>query len=125
MVTNRQIIDGEEELITENGNGSVREDRGVWYIKYHADNLTVMLKTDGKTANVKRTGEYGSDISYIKGERTSFSYRTPYGLIDMEVLTKDIRVSLCAFGGVVVLEYDLYAGSGKIENKMEIKIVGI
>lgn len=125
LVTNHQIIDGDEEIISETGTGSARESEGVWYIMYKTDAVSVMLKICGDTAHVKRTGDYGSDIDYIKGKKTQFSYRTPYGVMDMELYTKDIKCSMSAFGGAVTLEYDLYAGSGKIENKMEIKIVAI
>ena len=65
------------------------------------------------------------EIDYIKGQKTSFSYKTPYGIMDMELYTKDINYTMSMFGGVVVLEYELFAGTGKIENKMEIKILAI
>lgn len=92
---------------------------------YKTGDVSVMIKIDGERAHVKRSGEYGSEIDYIKGKRTSFSYTTPYGIMDMGLYTKEIKLSMSVFGGVVVLEYDLYAGTGTIENKMEIKIVAI
>lgn len=125
LVTNHQIIDGDEEIISETGTGSARESDGVWYIMYKTDAVAVMLKICGDTVHVKRTGDYGSDIDYIKGKKTKFSYKTPYGAMDMELYTKNIECSMSAFGGAVILSYDLFAGSGKIENKMEIKIVAI
>ncbi len=125
IATNHQTIDGETDIISEQGTGSLRESDGKWYIKYKTDGISVMLKIDGETVHVKRSGEYGSDIDYIRGKKTAFLYKTPYGIMDMELYTKDIRYTMSIFGGVVVLEYDLYAGTGIIENKMEIKIVAI
>lgn len=125
LVTNHQTIDGETDIISEQGTGSFREADGKWYIMYKTGDISVMLKIDGETVHVKRSGEYGSDIDYVKGEKTAFSYNTPYGRMDMALYTKDIKYTMSVFGGVVVLEYDLYAGAGTIENKMEIKIVAI
>lgn len=125
LVTNHQIIDGDAEVVSETGTGSVRKHDGVWYIMYKPEGVSVMIKLNADTAHVKRTGDYGSDIDYIKGKKTQFSYKTPYGVMDMEIYTKDIKHSMSVFGGVVVLEYDLFVGSERIENKMEIKIVAI
>ena len=125
VVTNHQTIDGETDIISEQGTGSVREADGKWYIMYKTGEVSVMLKVDDEKVHVKRSGEYGSDIDYIKGEKTSFSYTTPYGIMDMELYTRDIKCSVSVFGGVLILEYQLYAGSGIIENKMEIKIAAI
>ncbi len=124
-MTNHQTIDGETDIISETGTGSFRETDGKWYIMYKTGEVSVMLKIEGEKVHVKRSGEYGSDIDYIKGEKTAFSYTTPYGIMDMELYTKDIKYTMSVFGGVVILEYQLYAGSGIIENKMEIKIVAI
>ncbi len=125
LVTNRQTIERETEIISEQGTGSVRESDGKWYIMYKTGEVSVMIKIDGESAHVKRSGEYGSDIDYIKGKRTSFSYTTPYGVMDMELYTNDIKHNMSVFGGVIVLEYELFAGTGTIQNKMEIKIVAI
>ena len=125
VVTNHQTIDGETDVISEQGTGSFRESDGKWYVMYKTGEVSVMLKIEGEKVHVKRSGEYGSDIDYIKGQKTSFSYKTPYGIMDMELYTKDINYTMSMFGGVVVLEYELFAGTGKIENKMEIKIVAI
>lgn len=125
VVTNHQTIDGETDIISEQGTGSLRENDGKWYIMYKTGDVSVMLKVEDEKVHVKRSGEYGSDIDYVKGKKTSFSYTTPYGIMDMELYTSDIKFSMSMFGGVVVLEYQLYAGSGIIENKMEIKIVAI
>lgn len=125
VVTDHQTIDGETDIISEAGTGSFREENGKWYIIYKTGEVSVMLKVCGEKVHVKRSGEYGSVIDYIRGEKTSFSYTTPYGIMDMELYTKDIKYTMSMFGGVLVLEYQLYAGSGIIDNKMEIKIVAI
>lgn len=125
VVTNHQTIDGQTDIISETGTGSLRESDGKWYIMYKTGDVSVMLRVEGERVHVKRSGEYGSDIDYIKGEKTSFSYVTPYGVMDMELYTKDITYSMSMFGGALMLEYDLYAGTGAIANKMEIKIAAV
>ncbi len=122
-VTNRQIIDGDTEIISEKGMGSLRCKDGKYYVMYKTDTATVMIKLcDGK-ANVKRTGASSSDIDYIKGKKTQFSYSTPYGEIKMELFTKSVDCSLSLNGGIIRLMYDLFTGDGGfIENYMEINI---
>lgn len=125
VVTNHQTMDSETDIITETGTGSLREAGGVWYVKYKADSVSVMIKVSGDIVHVKRSGEFGTDIDYIKNKKTQFPYKTPYGVMDMEVYTKNIRSALSMLGGVITLDYDLIAGSGVIGNKMEIKIAAI
>ena len=120
-VCNIQTIDNEPDTITESGEGSLRCKDDTYYISYNTDSGKVLMKLEKGRANVKRLGDYNSDIEYKEGRRTAFSYNTPYGLMKMEIDTKRVEYSLSDAGGFIRLEYDLYAG-GRIENKMEIKI---
>ncbi len=120
-VCNIQTIDGESDKITESGMGSLRCKDNKYYLSYNTDNGKVLIKLETGRVNVKRIGDYGSDIEYIEGKKTKFSYNTPYGLMKMEIDTKRVEYKLSSGGGFVRLEYDLFAG-GRIENKMEIKI---
>lgn len=124
-VINRQTIDNDTDTICENSRGSLREGDGKFYLMYRTESQTVMIKITEGRINVKRTGEYCSDMEYIKGKHTAFPYKTPYGIIDMEIITHDIRYRLDSNGGEIQLVYDIITSGDKMSNKMEIRITKI
>ena len=81
-VKNRQVIDGETDIISERGNGTIRCKNGVYFIMYKTESDTVMIKLDKDVVNVRRTGSSSSDIEYKIGKKTEFLYNTPYGAKD-------------------------------------------
>lgn len=117
-VANRQVNNGDTEYISESGTGSLRIKDQKHYIMYKTDTATVMIRLEGDSANVKRTGESSSDMDYIAGKATRFEYNTPYGTMQMEIFTKRLEYELNATGGVIKLQYELC----DIENNMEIVI---
>lgn len=117
-VINRQVNNGDTEYISESGTGSLRVKDGKYYIMYRTDTATVMIRLEGDSANVKRTGESSSDMDYIAGKATHFEYNTAYGTMQMEIFTKRLEYELNATGGVIKLQYELC----DIENNMEIVI---
>lgn len=117
-VINRQINNGETDYIRENGTGSLRIKDDKYYLMYKTDTATVMIRLEGKRANVKRTGESSSDMDYHPGETTGFLYNTPYGAMKMELFTKNLDYTINDKGGVIKIHYELCG----IENNMQIFI---
>lgn len=117
-VVNRQVNNGETDYIRESGTGSLRVKDGKYYIMYKTDTATVMIRLAGKYANVKRTGESSSDMSYRPSEKTAFEYKTPYGIMQMEIYTKKLEYTLDETGGEINIQYELC----DIENNMQISI---
>jgi uncharacterized beta-barrel protein YwiB (DUF1934 family) len=78
---------------------------------------------------MKRIGKdidsYGTELVFEKGKRFVSRYRTPYGDIDMEVLTKDIRKDLTEDGfGKITLNYDVSLhGMAEGRNEIDIEIL--
>lgn len=121
-VSNSQMIDGNVEEVSENGHGSIREKNGVFYIVYKTDAASVMIKTDGRYVDLKRTGDASSHMHYEKGKSTSFDYNTPYGTIKMNVFTSSLVSCLAPDGGTLRIEYVLETGGDKLYNDIIIKI---
>lgn len=117
-VTNRQVNNGEIDYIRENGTGSLRIKDGKYYLMYKTDTATVMIRIEGNKANVKRTGESSSDMDYSPGKTTAFDYKTPYGMMKMELFTRKLDYSLDENGGVIRIQYELC----DIENDMKITV---
>ena len=67
------------------------------------------LKLTGDCIKMRRIGEqvgYGTEIVFEKGKRFSGRYETPYGIMDMEVLTNDVINSLSKDGiGSIKIDY--------------------
>ena len=62
---------------------------------------------------------------FEKGKRFISSYNTPYGLMDMEVLTNDIKRNLTPDGfGRITLNYDVsLKGLAEGRNELDIEIM--
>ena len=117
-VVNRQVNNGDTDYIRETGTGSLRVKDSKYYIMYKTDTATVMIRLDGKYANVKRTGESSSDMDYRPGEKTAFDYNTPYGVMQLALFTKKLEYTLDETGGEIKIQYELC----DIENNMQISI---
>ena len=117
-VVNRQVNNGDTDYIKETGVGSLRVKDETFFVKYKTDNATVMLKLSCNRAKVTRMGESCSNMEYVLNKTTKFLYNTPYGSMDMELLTKRIDFDLDDTGGKIILKYDLCG----IENNMEITL---
>ena len=118
-VRNRQINNGETDYITESGNGSLRIKDGKYYIMYKPEGVTVMIRIDGNTLTVTRTGDVTSRIEYTLGNTTRFMYNTPYGAMEMELVTNMLAYTIDSNGGEIHLKYDLC----QIENNMDIYVI--
>ena len=118
-VRNRQINNGETDYITESGNGSLRIKDGKYYIMYKPEGVTVMIRIDGNTLTVTRTGDVTSRMEYILGKETRFMYNTPYGAMEMELVTNMLAYTIDSNGGEIHLKYDLC----QIENNMDIYVI--
>lgn len=121
-VINEQRGDAFVDTVSETAVCSYRGSGDKFYISYKTDGSRVMIRVENGRASVKRTGEFGSDMLYIPGEETEFSYRTPYGSIPMKVLTEFFEYDLSEDGGVIELGYVLRAGGDELNNRIKIKI---
>lgn len=121
-VINKQSSEDGADVIEEEALGAYREDKGRYYIKYRADGYLNMIKVYKNTVTVRRIGEMKSDMRYIAGETTEFSYITPYGSIQMSVSTNELGYELDSSGGEIKLDYILDTGGDKYRNNMKIII---
>lgn len=121
-VANAQTIDGNTDMITETARGSFRMQNGKCYISYKSGGSSNLLKVEGDTVTLRRTGEYGSDIQYKPGKHSEISYRTPYGVIKMGLFTRFTEHKLSDDGGTIRLGYVLQTNGDELYNDMKITI---
>ncbi|MGN1116326.1 MAG: DUF1934 domain-containing protein [Candidatus Ornithomonoglobus sp.] len=121
-VVNSQTIDGHTDKISETACGSFRMQNGKAYVIYKSGGSSNMLKIDGDTVTLRRTGEYGSQMQYKPGKHEEILYRTPYGVIKMGLFTRFTEHRLSDDGGTIRLGYVLQTNGDKLYNDMIITI---
>ncbi len=134
-ITGSQCIDDKEEdqmeFVTE---GKLYQRNGYIYMVYEETEVSGMagckttLRVKGDSLRLKRIGNIGFDheLYFEKGQRFSSLYETPYGTMDMEVLTKSVdnRLDLESMKGTIDIRYDIsLQGVAEGKNKLEIKVM--
>ncbi|MEG0292466.1 MAG: DUF1934 domain-containing protein [Anaerovoracaceae bacterium] len=119
------------ELVTE---GKMYEKGGVIYLTYDESEFTGMvgyktrLRVDSNTVKMTRIGkDMGAltEMCFEKGERYTSLYDTPYGPVEMELLTNDLTSDLSYDGeGKVMIDYSIsLKGLTEGRSKLNIEIV--
>lgn len=103
--------------------GQVIKMRDTLYIRYKETlvegsepiPVTVKIMPDGSVQLI-RSQELRMRLTFIYRERVEGRYQTPYGTMQFETFTNDLRVSLKdqPISGTVAVDYDLHSGNEKI-----------
>lgn len=98
-------------LITE---GRFYNRNGVKYIVYKEsensglEGVTTMLKIDKEQVVLVRTGNIGHKQEFLLGERSYSRYRTPYGTMQMGIMTNYLKIALGGrAAGTLEIGYEL------------------
>ena len=80
-------------------------------------NIEMVLQKDQVTLN--RVGDYSSTMHFRKNKRFETLYHTPFGTMNMALMTRDVRWTQKPGAGSVHLHYDItmdgsYAGTNEI-----------
>jgi uncharacterized beta-barrel protein YwiB (DUF1934 family) len=120
---------GEEsriELITA---GRSYEKNGVRYIVYKdseisgLEGVTTMLKVYDQHIVLVRTGNVDHKQEFRLGEKSYSMYHTPYGTMQMGILTKSLKIDLASEIGVLEISYELEMnGQWQSANTLSISI---
>ena len=65
----------------------------------------VRHRTGKKGITVLRQGELSSEMRFLPGEVTPFTYQTPFGSLDGEIFTLTATFAMTAEGGSITVEY--------------------
>ena len=134
-ITGKQFSGNEPEdkmeFVTE---GKMYEKNNSRYLIYEESEFSgfpgckTALKFSGSTIKMSRMGRaagIGMEFTFEEGKRFSSEYRTPYGIFDMEVLTKSISGGLSEEGlGKVNIDYQISLnGQNEGRNELEIEVM--
>ncbi len=106
--------DGQEILeVNKKNQGVLYNKAGTFYLKYTEDledvtevKTTLKIKEDNLT--LIRRGNLNSVQHFIRGEKTSFDYKTPYGKFSFELEVKEFLVDVSLEQGQIDIVYELY-----------------
>lgn len=119
--------DDQMEFITE---GELYEKGESLYLMYEESEISGMpgcktrLKVSQDSVKMKRigTGVGDTEMMFENGKRYSSIYNTPYGPIEMEILTNKLENNLTAEGtGDVLIDYNMNL-KGLVESHNQLKI---
>jgi uncharacterized beta-barrel protein YwiB (DUF1934 family) len=120
------------EFVTE---GQIYEEDKSLYLVYEESEFSGMpgcktkLEFSGDEIKMSRLGKEGAgidtEIEFRKGKRYTGYYETPFGAVEMEVLTNEIENNLSAEGkGSVNIDYNIsLKGLTEGRNKLNIEVM--
>lgn len=133
-ITGRQMAGTEDEDQMEFITDGKLYDRGnSRYLVYEESEFSgfpgckTTLKLTGNTIRMKRIGGgtgFGAEFVFEKGKRFSSRYQTPYGNLEMEVLTRDVVNNLSEEGfGDINIDYQVsLGGMAEGRNRLHIEV---
>ncbi len=123
-----QIDDGEKTLISDEYNGSlyIKKDKYfIFYTEYGEDGDKMsdsVIRCDGETVEIKRTGSYSSVLTFKSGKEYKTVYNTPYGSIPVSIKCKNVMCALDSDGGKIVLDYKMDITDKTYRNNVTITV---
>ena len=123
-------IYGEETCIETTVLGRYYLKNGVHYLTYIDEPLsregfqtTTLLKVYSDHIILARTGNVEQRQVFRLGDRTSSTYATPYGNMELSILTRQIKADFRVASGAIDIAYDLEVdGQWQSENVLSITI---
>ncbi len=120
---------GEESRIECTAKGRYYERNNIRYIVYKdrevsgLEDVTTMLKVYDRHVVLVRSGSIDHKQEFLLGEKSYSMYHTPYGTMQMSILTNSLKMALASTTGTVAIEYELEInGQWQSANTLSISI---
>ena len=120
--------DGSEEIIT-TAKGSYYKQKDCEYVLYteeSEDGLSqkCRLKISDEELEMRKTGGYTAVMIFTRNKKTYTDYKTPYGMLSLEIDTKKLDYFVNSDEMKIRLEYLLNVNGGESSlHKMDIQIM--
>lgn len=118
-VKGQQSYDGaeteESELMTE---GTLQKTADGWHLSYEETELTGMAGTTsafeirGEKVILTRRGSVNTRMLFEQGRRSVCRYATPFGELEMEIETEQLRLRMTERGGLLEIRYRIQMAGG-------------
>lgn len=127
-LVNNQKNGTETDKIEFNSIGNFYEKDGAYHITYkeHSDmgmgDSRVFLRIEPERINMRRMGEFRTNMDYRLDCVTEFFYRMPYGEMNIKIKTEKIDTKLGKDGGCVDFSYVLLMGDSETYNSVHLEV---
>lgn len=114
-----EVVTPGEFFVTEDGFKAVYEETEISGM----DGTTTILTMLDDALVLEREGNTSAKMDFKKGETSISLYNTPYGVLDLQIHTEDLDISIDENGGNIVAKYSLeLAGQPPITTKLAVNI---
>ncbi len=117
----------DEDAIEVQTPGSFFKERNLYYAQYDETEISGM---EGTTTTIEinpekllliREGTTTAKMEFQKNNKYTTLYNTPYGSLELVILTKELKINISDDGGDILVNYDMSI-SGQMPQKTELKI---
>ncbi|MGL4849228.1 MAG: DUF1934 domain-containing protein [Clostridium sp.] len=118
-----------DELIEVLTHGKYKLKENVYRVVYNETELSGMKGTETSLAieedviTLERAGSTSTKMVFKKNEITVALYSTPYGILELEIFTKNLEKEVNEHGGKILIEYEMrVVGQEPFQTKISLDI---
>ena len=109
----KQDIEGEEDLIEVTTVGNYSKKGNKFYVTYEGSEIsgydgsktTIKINNTDNSLMLLRRGSTTTQMFFERGNKYTGLYNTPFGVLTVDVSTKDLKIDVGEDGGEVSLDY--------------------
>ena len=118
-----QTENGEDVIVTESAGTAVIDRDGLLLRYAEAENEgKAQLLLSDSIADLHRTGQVRSRMTFVEGRLLPMPYATPSGTYDFSLFTHSLRLSVSPVGGEFAAKYSLLAGGQQVsDNQLAVR----
>lgn len=114
-----EVVTPGEFLITEDGFKAIYEETELSGMSGTTTTLTML----NDKLVLEREGNVTAKMDFKKGETSISLYNTPYGVLDLQIHTEDLKVDVNENGGDITAKYSMeLAGQPPITTKLSVSV---
>jgi len=114
-----EVVTPGEFLITEDGFKAIYEETEISGMSGTTTTLTML----NDKLVLEREGNISAKMDFKKGETSVSLYNTPYGVLDLQIHTDDLKVDINENGGKITAEYSMeLAGQPPFTTKLAVSV---
>ncbi|MGG7142190.1 DUF1934 domain-containing protein [Clostridium nigeriense] len=114
-----EVVTPGEFLVTEDGFKAVYEETELSGMNGTTTTLTML----NDKLVLEREGKISAKMDFKKGETSVSLYNTPYGVLDLQIHTEDLKVDINENGGDITAKYSMeLAGQPPITTKLAVSV---
>ena len=121
-IKSKQIVGDQEENVDVIARGFHTDENGEHFIEYDEfdsetdDKTSSSIRFSEGRAEVVRSGNMSGNLTFDVGEKNETTYSTPFGDLNMDVITNDIQIDEKDEQINLKIVYELYAQNEKVSD---------